>query len=106
MTIYKADNYEYIYNGFKTIDKDVFHFCLLASEETLQERLAARGDTPGGWTYQQIKKCENALKDKKFEEQIITDTLDTNDVIIKILSKITQNPSYQADNPHHPIGLD
>jgi hypothetical protein len=42
----------------------------------------------------------NALKDRKFEEQIITDELDTNEVIIKILSMITHNPPTRQTTLH------
>lgn len=43
MTIYKAVNFEYIYNGFKSMDREVFHFCLLASENTIKNVLKNEG---------------------------------------------------------------
>ncbi|MGF7048635.1 chloramphenicol 3-O-phosphotransferase [Paenibacillus sp. DS2015] len=89
MTIYKSINFDYIYNGFQEIDKDLFHFCLVASEETIQQRLTARGDTIGGWTFQQIQKCVDALNDRRFDDHIYTDHLDTAEVIKLILNKIT-----------------
>jgi uridine kinase len=42
MTIYKHQNFEYIHSGFKNIDKDTYHFCLIASVETLHKRLSER----------------------------------------------------------------
>jgi chloramphenicol 3-O-phosphotransferase len=88
MTIYKLENFEYIYNGFRKIDNDIWHFCLTASEDTIQQRLSHRGDTFGGWSYQQTKKCIEAFKDNKFQERIKTDQLETKDIIEIILRKI------------------
>ncbi|WP_217282750.1 AAA family ATPase [Paenibacillus alginolyticus] len=45
MTIYKRQNFDYIYDGFKRIDKNVFHFCLSATAETLYRRITKRGDS-------------------------------------------------------------
>lgn len=87
MTIYKSINFEYIYHGFKELD-DVYHICLIASEETLRERLTVRGDIVGGWQFQQIEKCVQAFKDSKFKEYIITDDLTTSEIINIILTMI------------------
>jgi adenylate kinase family enzyme len=105
MTIYKSQNFEYIYNGFKNIDKDIYHFCLLASEKTLHKRLIDRGDKVGGWTFQQTEKCVNALSDNRFEEHIITDHLDTNDIVDRILSRITSNEQTSVGNTHKPTDI-
>lgn len=91
MTIYKSENFDYIYNGFRRIDNDIFHFCLIASEETIQNRIVSRGDKFDGWIYQQTKKCVHAFTDNKFQEHIITDNLKTNEVIEIILNKISKN---------------
>jgi hypothetical protein len=91
MTIYKSDNLEYIYNGLREIDKDIFHFCLIASEETIQKRLSSRGDTPGGWTFQQSKKCIVAFKHNRFQEYIITDEFKTKDVVKEIQLRTRRN---------------
>lgn len=85
MTIYKPINYEYIYNGFKDVDEELYHFCLIASEETLRKRLTIRGDIIGGWQFQQIEKCVNAFRSNKFEEYIVTDELNTGEIINTIL---------------------
>src|SRR5690554_6796225 len=42
MTIYKMQNFEYIQRGLKDIDSNLYHFCLLASDETIQERMNQR----------------------------------------------------------------
>jgi broad-specificity NMP kinase len=89
MTIYKRQNFNYIYDGFKCIEKDVYHFCLSASAETLHRRLTKRGDEPGGWQFQQVDKCVAALKDPVFEDHIMTDEMETEDIIHIILKKIS-----------------
>jgi len=91
MTIYKSENFDYIYNGLRSIDNDIFHFCLIASEDTIHGRLAKRGDSYGGWTYQQTKKCVNVLHNNKFQEHIITDQLETKDIVEIILKKVSKN---------------
>lgn len=89
MTLYKPHIFEYIYNGFQAIDNNVYHCCLIASEETLYRRLLGRGDQVGGWTFQQTAKCVDALSDNRFEEHIITDELYKNEVVNRILLRIT-----------------
>lgn len=91
MTIYKTLNFEYIMNGLKEIDKQIYHFCLIASEETIHNRLRKRGDTLGGWTFQQTSKCVSAFKEKRFEEHINTDGLDQDDVISRIITRISKD---------------
>lgn len=88
MTIYKAVNFEYIKKGFESIDNELYHFCLIASEETIHQRLASRGDKVGGWSYQQSKKCLKSLSDDLYKEHIHTDQLSTNEIINKILTRI------------------
>ncbi len=90
MTIYKTQNFEYISKGLQDIDSNLYHFCLIASEETLQERMTLRGDTPGGWTYQQIRKCIHLLNEAKFQEHILTDNMEPDEVVNKILTRITE----------------
>ena len=45
MTIYNKDYFEYIFNGFKKIDEQTYHFCLTAKKETIHQRLLDRGET-------------------------------------------------------------
>lgn len=88
MTIYKSTNFEYILKEFQKIDNHLYHFCLMASEETIHQRLASRGDKEGGWAYQQTKKCIDTLKSEAFNEHIITDQLSTNEIIDRILLRV------------------
>jgi deoxyadenosine/deoxycytidine kinase len=88
MTIYKSRNFDYILKEFQNIDNQLYHFCLIASEETIHQRLASRGDKEGGWTYQQTKKCINTLTNEVYKEHINTDQLSTNEIINRILLRI------------------
>lgn len=88
MTIYKTDYFDYIYNGFKSIDKDTYHFCLIANEDTIYKRLLERGDEVGGWSFQQTKKCVTALRHDRFKEHIVTDELDIDEITNKIIHRI------------------
>ncbi|MFC6332988.1 AAA family ATPase [Paenibacillus septentrionalis] len=88
MTIYKTDNFEYILNGLKSIDPALHHFCLLASESTIKQRLQKRGDALDGWTYQQTLKCTQALTDSRFEQFIETDNISIDDVVNTITEKL------------------
>ncbi|GAB1157095.1 tunicamycin resistance ATP-binding TmrB [Paenibacillus illinoisensis] len=91
MTIYKEENFNHIYNGFKAIDDELYHFSLVATEETIFKRLAKRGDEFGGWQYQQAPKVVRALKDDKFGIHLITDHLETSEVVDIIWRKIDEH---------------
>ncbi|KAB3529583.1 AAA family ATPase [Alkaliphilus serpentinus] len=88
MTIYKPKNFEYIFTELQNIENELYHFCLIASEETIYQRLASRGDKEGGWTYQQTKKCIETLTNELYKEHINTDKLSINEIINRILLKI------------------
>ncbi|HEY2494984.1 MAG TPA: AAA family ATPase [Paenibacillus sp.] len=90
MTIYKANNFDYIFNGFRSIDHDAFHFCLVASEETIKNRIERRGDIYGSWYQQHTRAGVLAFKDKKFQEHIETDHIETEEVI-RIILRNTSN---------------
>jgi len=91
MTIYKEENFNHIYNGFKAIDEEIYHFSLVATEETIYKRLAKRGDEFGGWQYQQASKVVHALKDEKFGIHIDTDHLETSEIMEIIWKTIAQD---------------
>ncbi|MGO4729685.1 hypothetical protein [Paenibacillus sp. 2KB_22] len=84
----KEENSHYIYNGMRGIDQDIHHFCLTATEETIYHRLAKRGDEHGGWQYQQAAKCVEAFKNEQFQTHIVTDHLETREIIELILKKV------------------
>lgn len=57
MTIRKPEYFNYILTGFKSVDKQTYHFCLTASKETIYKRLRKRGEEEGNWCFQQTEKC-------------------------------------------------
>jgi deoxyadenosine/deoxycytidine kinase len=86
MTIYRKEYFDYIYNGFKEIDKHIHHFFLSASLDTIHKRLEKRGDIRGSWPYQQTVKCIQSFKEYDFSEYIDTEVY-TADEIVDIISK-------------------
>jgi adenylate kinase family enzyme len=88
MTIFNKDYFHYIFNGFKEIDDRTFHFCLIAKEETIYERLRKRGEAEGNWCFQQTAKCLAAYRDRCFEEYIVTDGVEIADVVKIIATRI------------------
>lgn len=89
MTIYKTVNFTYILDGMRALDEQTHHFCLVASKETIHQRLVERGDTIGGWTFQQTEGCVEAFKRAEFAEQIDTEKKSVNEVVEYILSKVS-----------------
>ncbi len=88
MTIRKPEYFHYIYNGFKCIDEQTYHFCLAASKETIYERLRQRGEEEGNWCFQQTEKCLKAYKEHNFGEYIDTEKVSIKVVINNIKEKL------------------
>lgn len=88
MTIYKKNNFDYIESQLREIDEEVFHFCLVASHETIHKRLAERGDKLGSWSFKQTEKCLEAFKDNKFNVHVDTERKNSEKVSEWILEKI------------------
>jgi adenylate kinase family enzyme len=88
MTIINKEYFTYILNGFKEIDEQTYHFCLIAKEETIYERLLGRGEVEGNWCFQQTKKCVEAYQDECFEEYIFTDSLGIDQIVKDIERRI------------------
>ncbi|MCM3236275.1 AAA family ATPase [Heyndrickxia oleronia] len=89
MTIRKKEYLHYIMNGFKKINQDTYHFCLIAEEETIYERLRRRGEEEGNWCFQQTRKCINAFNTYDFGEYIQTDHLSIPAIVEKVKKKIS-----------------
>lgn len=89
MTIYNKGYFEYIFNGFREIDEETFHFCLTAKEETIYERLRNRGESEGNWCFQQTRMCMDGYKDRCFESFIKTDGVTINDIVNIINQKVS-----------------
>ena len=88
MTLRKVKYFDYFFNGFIAIDKDIHHFCLTASYETIHKRLQERGEEPGSWPFQQTDKCILAFENYNFGEYIDTENMGVEAVGNVILGKI------------------
>lgn len=65
MTLVHEANYHAIREGFGRI-AETHHFALIASTETIAQRLVERGDSPGSWSHRQIERCVAALSRPEF----------------------------------------
>lgn len=81
MTITNKQYLEEITQALRDSGKDIFHFTLLANQETLFKRLKGRGDKIGSWSFQQIERCIESFKDEYFKEQIDTDEMTIDQVV-------------------------
>ncbi|MGR6898865.1 AAA family ATPase [Rummeliibacillus sp. BSL5] len=88
MTIRKIEYFHFIYNGFKSIDDQTYHFCLSASKETIYERLRLRGEEEGNWCFQQTDKCLEAYNQYDFGEYIDTEKVSIIEIIQEIKEKL------------------
>lgn len=89
MTIRKIEYFRFIYNGFKSIDDQTYHFCLSASKETIYERLRLRGEEEGNWCFQQTDKCLEAYNQYDFGEYIDTEKNSIIEIIQEIKEKLS-----------------
>jgi predicted kinase len=65
MTLVHEANYHAIREGFARI-AETHHFTLMASPETITQRLVLRGDAPDSWSHQQIERCVAVLDRPEF----------------------------------------
>lgn len=91
MTIRNYDYYKYISNGLREIDKNFYHFCLIAKKETIYKRLIERGDKEGGWAFQQTDECIENYSKYDFSDYIDTEEMNVKEVVNLILEKINRD---------------
>lgn len=89
MTIRNFEYFNYIFNGFNSIDKHTYHFCLSASKETIYERLRERGEEEGNWCFQQTDKCLKAYNENNFGKYIDTENVHINAIVDTIKEQLT-----------------
>ncbi len=56
MTLSNPDYFGEIRGGLEQLGLPLFHFCLVAPLETVQQRLLARGDERGGWAWHKAER--------------------------------------------------
>ena len=74
MTITNRDYFATICAGLRQLDPDFHHFSLLASHNTIHQRLAQRGDELGGWSFLQTERCVTALQTAVFATHLDAET--------------------------------
>lgn len=89
MTIVRPDYFTSILDGLHKVDKNVQHYSLVASVETINSRLHKRGDKAGGWTFQQVERCVTALQLPLFGLKIDTENISTNETVEILLNRIS-----------------
>lgn len=90
MTIRKKEYFNYIYNGFESLDGQVYHYCLMAPLDEIHKRLLNRGEEIGSWVYKQGRKCVESFEDSIFKHHINTMNKSIDDVAEIILKKTLQ----------------
>ena len=85
MTIRNFEYFQYILEGFKEIDEQTYHFCLLADKTTIFDRLRVRGEAENNWCFQQTEKCIQAYQEHNFAEYIHTENKPIGTVVKEIL---------------------
>ncbi|MFJ7730814.1 tunicamycin resistance protein [Lysinibacillus sp. NPDC097231] len=88
MTIRNPKYFNYIFNGFNSIDGNTYHFCLTASRETIYDRLRERGEDEGNWCFKQTDKCLKAYNDYNFGEYIETENISVNAIVNTVREKL------------------
>jgi hypothetical protein len=71
MTLVSAEYYDQIIAPLKA-GHDVRHFTLMASKQTVEDRLKKRFDGKA-WNFYQVDRCLAGLADKRFEEYVDTE---------------------------------
>ncbi len=88
MTIRNYDYYNYIRDGFRAFDEELYHFCLTAKTETIHKRLLERGDKAGAWAFKQTEDCIEGFLKHDFSEYIDAEKNDPSAVVQIILDKV------------------
>jgi cytidylate kinase len=94
MTLRNPDYFQYIYNGLKKWDENIFAFCLTASKDTIHQRLFNRGEQEGAWCFHQTDACLEA-----FEQYDLGTSLSTENISVSaIVETITNQVNDKANN--------
>lgn len=88
MTLAFPEYFYKIKSGFSNFETTVHHFCLMASSDTIRQRLARRGEQPNCWAEQQIPRCLDAFATYDYETYIDTENLSLDAVTELIFKQI------------------
>ncbi|MFC5528723.1 AAA family ATPase [Cohnella yongneupensis] len=84
MTLVVPQYFNEIVGRLRADGIEIKHFALLASRETLLQRLEQRGERSDSWTAQQIDRCVASLPHEMFGQHIHTDQLTVEDIVQRI----------------------
>ncbi|MGC0364677.1 hypothetical protein ABH922_002661 [Rhodococcus sp. 27YEA15] len=95
MTLVCSEYFDEVMAGLRGADVDVRHFTLLASPQTLGQRLRARSGYRVGravgrretWAMAQIDRCVQVLGTERFGEHVWTDNRSVDDVVEDIAQR-------------------
>jgi len=90
MTLAEHRYFDEIVGELRQRWRDVYHFTLSASADTLQRRLWRRWVRPLSrrWAVQQIDRCVSALEAPEFAVHIPTDNLRLQEVVREVMSRL------------------
>lgn len=87
MTITNPTYFTTIRDGLAAV-APLHHFCLVANEATLRQRLLKRENIEGTWCFQQISRCITAFQSDLFAQHIDTNRVNAQTIVTQILTKI------------------
>ncbi len=88
MTLVNPAYLDEIRTGLSEVSKPLHHFCLTAPLETVQQRLARRGDLPGSWPWQRTLSYQTRFEDDRYRVHVATEYRTPQAVAEYILSLI------------------
>ena len=89
MTLVNPKVLEPIRTGLSTI-APVYHFCLVASLATIQQRLQARGEKPGSWPWRKAAEYVPQLADPSYAMHIDTERQAISEIVEHLLSQLPE----------------
>jgi predicted kinase len=90
MTIWRRDYFDEVMTGLRQFEAELFHFCLTATKETLQQRLYQRESSPQAlaWTLQRVERCVTAFASPAFAVHLATDNRTPDELAKTILDRV------------------
>ncbi|MGL5353254.1 MAG: transglutaminase-like domain-containing protein [Clostridium sp.] len=88
ITIKKQETFNYIYNGFKSLDEQVIHYCLIAPLSEVENRLIKRGESKGSWAFQKAFECVEIFNNMFLKDNIDTSNKNLEEVVNIIYEKL------------------
>ncbi len=91
MTIWNTAYFDEIMSGLRAFEPQLFHFCLIASKETIYQRLHSRPNSAqaSAWVAERIDRCIAAFQSPRFKVQVATDNSAPDELVEEILRYIT-----------------